>query len=834
MRQITSQTELPPVDLDLFKPEEFMVVLDGTDVTIDGVGYYIWASDNARNRTFHPVNAPRSLHKVLVKPSELQIRGQLKPVSGQVIPKANIFASLDRSSDRHNFEGSRTVTQSNADGTYLLHLLVAGLWRISVEPEPPFYVLQPDNVMAEVPNKSRQKIIDSIDFILETDTELPKIVHDPKTQIEGRFIGDNSIIQAEITDNAKGYVEAYLEFPSDQRGLIRADSFPNGKIWTFTVPGYLMLETFTYQIHAIDAVGNLAKSNPHTVILKPPPYRVVGQVTNTTGQPIPGVAIELQPESADRFDSQPVLPKMDLLPGSMEMEDQDFIASYFPVFRQAVSDEQGKFQIYVGLGIWHAHVRIQGQAPMKKIAPLVIEMEGEYPLDIVLIEDTEKPVIVHQAEPSYNFDHQMILEATVTDNLQLAGVYLRIFYQDDSFLNLDDLATDTDFEDMEFELGFVAEELDAQHQFRQQDEVDTSPNGIRFGDEVALESELELWRPDGYFGQIPMSSPDGQTYRTDLSIYLPPLSDQVNQVQYIIEATDTAGNISRSPVDAPETIHRVSVEVNQWIFGQVVASAGNPLPYFPVFLRMKDNEHRISTQTDRQGQYRLPAPVGKGQVEVGFDFDTNSLHRRQVEVKEGQSLKQVNFTITRPVPTLDGGIQETDSQLAKASEEAVDVVTDGAINIFDLVLVAKYFGQSVDESEDTDALEELVSADVNMDGQIDILDLTAVASRFGESLKSNEGELARLEPHAAPKKQRSEWTSLQVPFSPDFGIRPVIVSRYLSQINIALEFENNIPVKGIQFDLILQSSSVRLLSVQKGNCLSATSFWHLPVAESNC
>ena len=920
MRQIASQIELPPVNLDLFKPEEFVAVLDGTGVTTDGVEYYIWASDNAGNRATHPASAPQSLHKVLVKPSELQIRGQLTPASSQVIPKANIFASLDRSDDQNDFEGSEAVTESKADGTYLLHLPVAGLWRIFVEPESPFYVLQPDSVTVEVPDKSGQKVIDSIDFILETDTELPKIVHDPETQVKGEFIGDNTVIRAKVTDNVKGYVHAYLEFPSDQRGRIWADSFPDGKMWTFTVPGHLMLETFTYQIHAVDAVGNQAESKPHTVTLKPPPYLVVGQVTDTTGQPIPGVAIELQPESADRFDDQPVPPAMDLLLGvdeigdlginvltagkakpaivagdledkfelvdledpleNLEMEDLDFIAPYLPMFRRAVSDEQGKFQIYVSLGAWHVNVRTQkGQALMTKIAPLVVEAEGEYPLDIVLIEDTEKPVIVHQAEKSYNFDYQMILEATVTDNLQLAGVYLRIFYRldremivdsigveeepelmdrgddahlvgpleveakEDLFFNLDDLVADADFEDVELGLEFVAEELDDQRRFRQQDEVDIPLSGIGFGGGVDLESELELWRLDGYFDQIPMSSIDGQTYRIDLSMYLPPLSDQVNQVQYIIEAIDTAGNISRSPADAPETTHIVSVEVNQWILGQVVDPSGNPLPYFPVFLRMEDKERRISTQTDQQGQYRLPAPVGGGQVEVGFAFDADGSHLRQVEVKEGQSLEQVNFTIKIPVPTLDGGAWETDDQLAEASEKAalppieieeVDVVVDGAINIFDLVLVAKYFGQSADETEDTDALEELVSADVNMDGQIDIFDLTAVASRFGESLDLNENELAKLETNAAPQKQKYERIPPQVLFSPDVGIRPVIVSRHQNQIDIALEFENNISAKGIQFDLSLRSPSVRLLSVQKGNCLSTNSFWHLPVAENNC
>ena len=873
IRQIASQMELPPVDMDLFRPEGFWAVLDGVDVTNDGVEYYILASDNAGNQTTHPASAPPNLHKILVKPSELQIGGQLKLASGQLIPKANIFASLGKNKDWRD-------AQSKADGTYQLHLPVGGLWRISVEPESPFYVLQPDSVTVEVPDKSGQKVINGIDFILETDTELPKIVHNPKIQVKGKFIGDNTIIQAEITDNVKGYVHAYLNFPSDQRGRIWAEGFSDREMWTFTVPGHLMLETFTYQIHAVDVVGNLAESEPHMVTLKPPPYRVVGQVTDTAGQPISGVVVEAQPEPANRFDDLSVPPEMDPPPDGMGIDDLGVAAPYLPIFRRTVSDEQGKFQVYVTLGTWYVNVHTQkGQGLMKTIAPLVVGVEGEYPLEIVLVEDTEKPVIVHQPPPSYNFDRQMILEASVTDNLQLAGVYLRVFHwatekmivdsiggeeepelmdrgndahlvrpwkvkaKHDPLFNLDNLVAEANFEDIGSGLKFAPEKLNNERHFRQQDEIEILLNGTEFGVEVDIERELELRRPDGYFDQIPMSNTDGQTYRIDLSMHLPPLSDQMNQVRYIIEAIDTAGNISRSPADAPETIHIISVEVNQWIFGQVVDSFGTLLSYFPVFLRMKDKEHRISTRTDQAGQYRLPAPVGKGQVEIGFNFDVKELHLHQIEVEEGQSLKQINFTVRMPTPTSDGGTWETDEQMKEISTkvefspieiQSVDVVMDGTINIFDLVLVAKYFGQSLDQTENTDAQEELVSADVNMDAQIDIFDLTAVASHFGRSIDLNEDEVVEHEPNAAPQRQKYERTPTRVLFSPDIGIRPVIVSRHQNQIDIALEFESNIRAKGIQFHLTWQSPNVRLLAVRKGNCLSVNSFWHLPVIENNC
>ncbi len=54
-----------------------------------------------------------------------------------------------------------------------------------------------------------------------------------------------------------------------------------------------------------------------------------------------------------------------------------------------------------------------------------------------------------------------------------------------------------------------------------------------------------------------------------------------------------------------------------------------------------------------------------------------------------------------------------------------DVNADGVINILDLVLVAKHFGEIPDD-------ELSPNPDINGDGTVNILDLTLIASHFGK------------------------------------------------------------------------------------------------------
>ena len=66
----------------------------------------------------------------------------------------------------------------------------------------------------------------------------------------------------------------------------------------------------------------------------------------------------------------------------------------------------------------------------------------------------------------------------------------------------------------------------------------------------------------------------------------------------------------------------------------------------------------------------------------------------------------------------------------------LDVNEDDLVDIFDLILVAQAFGESVAEDAATD---------VNSDGTIDITDLVLVASHFGESGSA---------PLAAPRRSK--------------------------------------------------------------------------------
>jgi len=84
----------------------------------------------------------------------------------------------------------------------------------------------------------------------------------------------------------------------------------------------------------------------------------------------------------------------------------------------------------------------------------------------------------------------------------------------------------------------------------------------------------------------------------------------------------------------------------------------------------------------------------------------------------------VNVTLSDPdfnrinVTTEDGKITGGDAVLIG------DVNGDGAVNIFDLVTVARQFGET----------GENLLADVNEDGTVNIFDLVTVTSHFGETL----------------------------------------------------------------------------------------------------
>ncbi|MCG9127609.1 hypothetical protein JT359_08430 [Candidatus Poribacteria bacterium] len=68
-----------------------------------------------------------------------------------------------------------------------------------------------------------------------------------------------------------------------------------------------------------------------------------------------------------------------------------------------------------------------------------------------------------------------------------------------------------------------------------------------------------------------------------------------------------------------------------------------------------------------------------------------------------------------------GYTQEADIEMLPAS----DVNADGIVNILDLTLVAKHFGETPTEDQHP-------SPDINGDDIVNILDLTLVASHFGK------------------------------------------------------------------------------------------------------
>ncbi|MXY99777.1 hypothetical protein F4Y93_03690, partial [Candidatus Poribacteria bacterium] len=68
--------------------------------------------------------------------------------------------------------------------------------------------------------------------------------------------------------------------------------------------------------------------------------------------------------------------------------------------------------------------------------------------------------------------------------------------------------------------------------------------------------------------------------------------------------------------------------------------------------------------------------------------------------------------------------EETDIETLRA----IDVNSDGIINILDLVLVASSFGETPTE-------DSPINSDINGDGNVNILDLVLVASHIGETVR---------------------------------------------------------------------------------------------------
>ena len=146
-----------------------------------------------------------------------------------------------------------------------------------------------------------------------------------------------------------------------------------------------------------------------------------------------------------------------------------------------------------------------------------------------------------------------------------------------------------------------------------------------------------------------------------------------------------------------------------------------------VFSAATQSGQAFNDNFNQSVQVSLSYPTNSRQVDVyRLNLDLTQIQAGQ---SDGEWVKVASTTdIDDPNIQVESGLITFPANrygiygLAKPLTEPWDVNGDGQVDIFDLVLVVKYFAQTGDD----------ISGDVNGDGQVDIFDLVLVVKHFGE------------------------------------------------------------------------------------------------------
>ena len=233
-----------------------------------------------------------------------------------------------------------------------------------------------------------------------------------------------------------------------------------------------------------------------------------------------------------------------------------------------------------------------------------------------------------------------------------------------------------------------------------------------------------------------------------------------------------------------------------------------------VFSAATQSGQAFNDNFNQSVQVSLPYPINSRQVDVyRLNLDLTQVQASQsggewVKVASTTDIDDPNIQVESGLITLPAnryGIYG----LAKPLTEPWDVNGDGQVDIFDLVLVVKYFAQTGDE----------ISGDVNSDGEVDIFDLVLVVKHFGEVYST----VATAPAIASFHQPIRLHLSAEVAKIENQGL-----DQNICQITVEADIPESI-LKGYQLDLAYDPYQFGIIDVSSKGTISTSSDSLLPV-----